>query len=275
MEGIAFGLTAMVLIGMSDFLGARSSGRSTAMQTVNAAFWAGALAALVVAPFTGSITAVDMAKGAISGVAVTGALWTLWRGYVVSTMGITAPIAAVTGAVLPVLVDVSRGEGPGALGSIGMAVGVASLLLTSWSRGDRSPIPGVAHGLAAGAMFAVMFVVGGDTSIDSGVWPIVAQRGTAGLIITATALLLRQKPLAAERDDVKWSSISGAAGAAGVGSIVLGAQRGPIGPVTVVGSLYPVVGIALNWILQGEKLRWWQVIGLIGAVTGVALIAAG
>ncbi len=273
MEGIAFGLAAMFLIGLSDFLGGRSSGRSTAMQTVNAAFWAGALLALVVAPFTGSITAVDMFKGAISGVAVTGALWTLWRGYVVSTMGITAPVAAVTGAVLPVLVDVSRGDGPGTLGVIGMALGVASLLLTSWQRGDRSPSLGIVHGLAAGAMFAVMFVVGGDTSIESGVWPIVAQRGTAGLIITILAIGMRQKPFA-ERDDVKWSSISGAAGAAGVGSIVLGAQRGPIGPVTVTGSLYPVVGIALNWLLQGERLRWWQVLGLFGAITGVALIAA-
>ncbi len=273
MEGIAFGLVAMFLIGVSDYLGAHASGRSTAMQTVNAAFWAGAVAALVVAPFTGSIIAVDMAKGAVSGVAVTGALWTLWRGYVVSTMGITAPIAAVTGAVLPVMFDVSRGEGPGTLGVIGMTIGVASLLLTSWSRGDRSPVRGILHGLIAGSMFAVMFVVSGDTSIDSGVWPIVAQRGTAGIIITITALLLRQ-PAFAGRYAVKWSSVSGVAGSAGVASIVLGAQRGPIGPVTVTGSLYPVVGIALIWILQGERLRWWQVIGLLGAVTGVAFIAA-
>jgi len=273
MEGIAFGLAAMCLIGISDYLGAHESGRSTAMQTVNAAFWAGAAIALVAAPFTGSITAADMAKGAISGVAVTGALWTLWRGYVVSTMGITAPVAAVTGATLPVLVDVSRGQGPGTLGVIGMTIGVTSLMLTSWNKGDGSPAPGILHGLAAGSMFAIMFVASGDTSIDSGVWPIVAQRGTAGIIITVTALLLRQPPLAG-RKAVKWSAVSGMAGAAGVGSIVLGAQRGPIGPVTVTGSLYPVVGIALNWILQGEKLRWWQVIGLFGAVTGVAFIAA-
>ncbi len=273
MEGIAFGLAAMVLIGISDYLGAHASGNSTAMQTVNAAFWAGAAIALVAAPFTGDITAVDMAKGALSGVAVTGALWTLWRGYVVSTMGITAPIAAVTGAVLPVLVDVSRGDGPGTIGTIGMALGVTSLLLTSWSPSERSPAQGIIHGLVAGSMFAVMFVASGDTSIESGVWPIVAQRGTAGVIITITAVLLR-KPVFAGRDDVKWSSISGMAGAAGVGSIVLGAQRGPIGPVTVTGSLYPVVGIALTWLLKGEKLRWWQVIGLVGAVGGVALIAA-
>ncbi len=274
MEGIAFGLAATFLIGISDYLGAHASGRSTAMQAVNAAFWAGAAAALVVAPFSGSISTVDMVKGAVSGVAVTGALWTLWRGYVVSTMGVTAPIAAVTGAVLPVMFDVSRGEGPGALGAIGMAIGVASLLLTSWSGGDRSPARGILHGLAAGSMFAVALVVSGDTSIDSGVWPIVAQRGTAGIIITVTAMFLRKPPFAA-RYAVKWSSISGIAGSAGVASIVLGAQRGPIGPVAVTGSLYPVVGIALLWILQGERLRWWQVIGLLGAVTGVAFIAVG
>ncbi len=273
MEGITFGLAAMVLIGVSDFLGAHASSRSTAMQTINAAFWAGAIAALAIAPFTGSIIADDMIKGVVSGVAVTGALWTLWRGYVVSSMGVTAPVAAVAGAALPVLVDVSRGEGPGTLGTVGMVAGVASLLLTSWTRSEQSPAKGIAHGLAAGSMFAVMFVVGGDTSVDSGVWPIVSQRATAGVLVTMAALAMRQSPFAG-RDAVKWSSISGVAGSAGVASIVLGAQRGPIGPVTVTGSLYPVVGIALNWMIRGERLRWWQVIGLLGAIGGVALIAA-
>ena len=78
---IVLGLLASLLIGGSDFLGAHSTGRTTALQTTTAAFLGGAIAALMYSPVLGTPSARDLLLGALSGVLVAVALTTLWRAY--------------------------------------------------------------------------------------------------------------------------------------------------------------------------------------------------
>ena len=92
---ILLGLLASLLIGVSDFLGARSAGRSTALQTTTAAFLGGGVVALLYSPLLGTATAEDLARGAASGVALAVALTTLWRAYTFSSIGVAAPSTAL------------------------------------------------------------------------------------------------------------------------------------------------------------------------------------
>jgi drug/metabolite transporter (DMT)-like permease len=41
----------------------------------------------------------------------------------------------------------------------------------------------------------------------------------------------------------------------------------------VAGSMYPAVAIGLAWLFMGQVLTPRQILGLIGALVGVALIA--
>ena len=111
---ILYGVAAAILIGFSDTFGSQSSRRSSALQAVTAAFWAAAIGALLVAPFTGEARGDDLLLGAVSGLAAAAALTTLWRAYAISAVGVGAPIAAVVGGVAPVLYDAARGDAPGA-----------------------------------------------------------------------------------------------------------------------------------------------------------------
>jgi len=43
----------------------------------------------------------------------------------------------------------------------------------------------------------------------------------------------------------------------------------------VLGSLYPVVTVLLAGVVHGERLRSVQTVGVVGALAGVVLIAAG
>ena len=43
--------------------------------------------------------------------------------------------------------------------------------------------------------------------------------------------------------------------------------------VIVAGSMYPAVVVALAWAFLGERLRSRQVIGIVAALVGVALIS--
>ena len=56
---------------------------------------------------------------------------------------------------------------------------------------------------------------------------------------------------------------------------VLAAARGLLSLVSVLGSLYPVVTVVLARVVLDERLARWQLVGVAGALTGVALISLG
>ena len=269
---ILFGLLASVLIGTSDFLGARSSGKTTALQTTTAAFLGGAVFAALYSPFLGTPSVHDLAFGALSGLAVFVALTTLWWAYARSSIGVAAPIAAVVSTVLPVLYGAVRGEVPGVLGWLGMVVGAMALMLTSWAPGRADVRGGVLLGGLAGVGFAAMVLLAVNTSEDSGTWPVVSQRATAFVVAVVVGVVSGRRPFA-DITSVRWSLLAGMFGASGVAAVVYGGQRGPVAPVVVAGSMYPAVAIGLAWIFMQQRLTQRQVLGLAMALAGVALIS--
>jgi len=273
---VLFGLLAALLIGSSDFLGARTAGRTTALQTTTAAFLGGAVAVAIYSPLLGSPSVDDLWSGALSGVAAAIALTTLWLGYARSSIGIAAPVAAVVSTVLPVLYEAVRGQSPGWLGWSGVTVGVVALLLTSWNPrrvdGAESVRVGVALGALAGVAFAAMFLIAISTSEESGTWPVASQRLTAFAVAVAIGLATGRRPFA-DLGSTRWSVLAGVLGASGVAATVYGGQRGPVAPIIVAGSMYPAVAVGLAWIFLHQRLTDRQVAGLVAALVGVALIA--
>ncbi len=270
---VLLGLLASLCIGTSDFLGARTAGRTTPLQTTTAAFLGGAVMVAVYSPLLGSPSQRDLWLGAASGVAAFIALTTLWWGYSRSSIGVAAPMAAVVSTVLPVFYDAARGTSPGTIGWCGVAIGVSALVLTSWAPGSKDVVGGIVLGGLAGVAFAAMFLIAVASSEDAGTWPVVSQRATAFVVAVAAGIATGRRPFA-DLASVRWSALAGAFGATGVAAVVYGGQRGPIAPVVVAGSMYPAVVIALAWIFLRQALAGRQVVGLAAALLGVALIAA-
>ncbi len=273
---VVYGLLAALLIGSSDFLGARSAGRTTALQTTTAAFLGGAIAVAAFSPALGTPVASDLGLGALSGVAAAVALTALWQGYARSSIGVAAPVAAVLSTCLPVVYEAVRGDAPGRLGWAGLAVGVLALLLTSWNprhsdTGDEVRA-GVLLGAVAGVAFAAMWVIAISTSEDSGTWPVATQRLTAFALAVGFGLSTGRRPFA-DLASVQWSLLAGVFGACGVASTVYGGQRGPVAPVIVAASMYPAVAVGLAWLFMRQRLSGRQISGLVAALIGVALIS--
>jgi drug/metabolite transporter (DMT)-like permease len=269
---VLFGLLASVCIGTSDFLGARSAGRTTALQATTAAFLGGAVLVLIYSPFLGHPSVRDLGFGAASGIAAFVALTTLWRAYARSSIGLAAPIAAVVSTVLPVLFDAARGTVPGPFGWSGMVVGSIAIVLTSWVPGAVGRRDGIVLGAAAGVAFAAMFLLAVETSEGAGTWPVVSQRFVAFGLAALVTLGTRRR-LVGDIGSTVWSVLAGAVGATGVASVVYGGQRGPIAPVVVAGSMYPAVAVTLAWMFMRQGLQRRQVLGIAAACVGVALIA--
>ena len=58
-------------------------------------------------------------------------------------------------------------------------------------------------------------------------------------------------------------------------AVNLAAQRGPLGPVAVAGSMFPAMTVLLVTTVDKEPLRWWQAIGVVVSLVAVALITLG
>jgi drug/metabolite transporter (DMT)-like permease len=197
-------------------------------------------------------------------------------------MSVVAPIAAC-GAVVPVLVAPLRGERPSALAVPGIVAAVAGVVLVSRSPHPRrrpggQPARVLALALGAALGFGLYFVfvdAGTATAGASPLWVVAGGRASSLLVLVAIAL-------AGRRAEAAWPGRRivpvGLVGIADTGAnllFALAATSGNLAVVGVLGSLYPVATVVLaRWLLR-ERLSAGQNAGVLLALTGVGLLAAG
>jgi len=219
----------------------------------------------------------DYAWGVFAGVGGIVGLAAFYRGLAVGAMGIVGPIAA-TGAVVPVVYGVVRGERPAALQALGIAVAVIGVVAAS-----LEPLSeGVGRKLATGVGFALIAAFGFGCSIlglnrvsQAGVvWGTLTLRLTVVPILLLVALVVR--PSTARLRPVLPLLV--AVGLFDTGANLLygaSARHGLISVVSVLASLYPVVLLGLAYLLLHERISRPQLAGVALALAGVALISVG
>jgi drug/metabolite transporter (DMT)-like permease len=202
----------------------------------------------------------------------------LYRGMAVGTVSIVAPISA-TGAALPVIVGVLRGERATPLQTVGIVLALVGIVLASRSpeAPDDSPHKRVASGvgfaLLAALGFGGFFVLLHEASTRDVLWAATIQRVTGVCIVLLLAMWQRQQLLVGWR----WFGRLAPIGALDTGANVLYAYASVVGLVSlaaVMASLFPVVTVILARIVLNERLAVTQTIGVACALVGVAFIAA-
>ena len=261
-----------------------------------------ALSPLVLLVDPGRWSVRDATIGALAGIAMMLGLVQLYRGYAVARMGIVAPSSSVLAAAVPVLVDLGRGVRPGALATVGVLVGLAALALTGYVPGGAGSVRlGVALGVGSGLAFGVAFTVMGEASAEAGLTPIVTQRA-AGLVMLSVAGLATRLPrtpsvtgaapappptlrttpprlpapfFAPRGAALGWTLGAGAIGICALGSMQLALRDGDSGIVSVAASQFGTAAVVLSVLFNGERMRWWQAVGVAATALGVALLSLG
>ncbi|MDE0614027.1 MAG: DMT family transporter [bacterium] len=273
---VLLGALASALIGVSDYFGRYCSRRAHAMTTVGTAFVGGlgiTMVLLLIVP--SAITAVDLLLGAASGVLIAIALSAMWHSLAVSSSAIASPIVAAFTALGPLIYGFATGERPTQLANVGIAVAVFGLLLAVIVPQSVTNVgTGIAYAVLGGLAFTALIVLLDRTSVDSGMWPAVTQRAAA-LVVMLLVTRASRIPQILPRSLRLAALAGGIAGGSGMASFIAGVQRGPIGEVSVAGSLYPVVTIALAVILDDDTLRWWQAVGIAAVLAGTTMITIG
>ena len=275
---VLLGLLAALAVGSSDFLGGLGSRRAEPVVVTASSNLVGFVMALTVAAIVGGdLTLVDVAWGTLGGVGVAIGLVSLYTGYAKARVSVAAPVAGVGAAALPVMTESVLGnEDLSARGTTGVVLGLLAIGLVSIARSDQEGTIGASllYGLGGAIGIGLLLLCLSHTSDDSGLWPVVAARGS-GFVALAAVMAATRTRAAVPRAVVP--HIIGIAVLITAGNtLFLAATRaGSTSVAAVLTSLFPAVTVFWAWTVFREPLRAIQLFGLAVALVAVSLIAAG
>jgi drug/metabolite transporter (DMT)-like permease len=277
---LALALTSSLCWGVSDFVGGVQSRRMPLLVVMLITQWVGLIGLLVLLGLrgTGPPEIAKLVPAALAGTAGLAALAAFYRGLAIGTMSIVAPIAA-TGVAVPVIVGVAGGDRPGGLQVAGLVAATIGVVLAS-REGDASSASAARKRLSIGlALIAALgfgsFFVGLRISARTDVlWALLAARATgcACLLLLAARSRVRVTGLGVS---LPLLMLAGLLDLSANATYALATRHGLLSVVAVASSLYPLATVALARLVLKERVRRVQEFGIVMAVLGVILLAAG
>lgn len=297
---VVLALGAGVLWGLGDFLGGLASRRLPTGLVLLAGQLVGLLTFLVVVARPGLTSTLlhlpdsTLAVAAGAGVTWLGGLACFYRGCVVGSMAVVAPLAAA-GVVVPVLLGLADGGSPGALRLGGIVAAVAGVVLCSTSatsgpdtvRGPAARRAGRAaasYGLGAALCFGIELALlnrlSAAASPDASM--LVVRGAALAVLVVALAvpvvrrrrahLLSRGRPPLTRGLALVVLAV-GVTDVAAMALFVRSGEMGSLPVVAVLASLYPAVTVALGRVVEGDPVRRAQRLGLAAVLVGASLVA--
>lgn len=277
-------LVSSVFIGSADFFGGRASRTANGIQVATFVAIVGLPLTLVVAAAYGAeaITRSDVMWSSLAGAAVAAGLGCFYLGMGRGLISIVAPIAAVTGAVIPVAYGLVQGERPGTLAVVGLVIAFVAVAVVSLAPSEQHPEtnvgvgPGViALALTSGLFFGAFYIAFSRVSEDAGLWPITIQRSASIVVLVTLSLILVRQPLVGVRRLLRIVLLIAVLEVAATVPLLLALQRGPVAIASVLASLYPVTTVLLAAFVLRERLSRLQRVGVGCALVSVALVSSG
>ena len=136
-------------------------------------------------------------------------------------------------------------------------------------------VTGIVVGCIAGTGFGFAFVLLALTNDAAGLAPVPIQRLSGLLFLTLMSPLIKAPWISTRPPGRNYAVATGLAAGLAMGLLQLGYRHGEAGPVSVAASQFAAATVLISAIVNGERLRWWQGLGLGLASLGVALMAVG
>lgn len=273
---ILLAVLAPIIIGFADHNGVNLTRRDQRPMTLVLWIYVSSVPFTAIAALAlgGSPAGADLAYGSLAGVFAATALLSLYRGYSVSGVGVVAPVAAVTGAVVPIGAATILSGFPSAVVQSGLVVGVAALWLIGFERsGTVVDRPGLVYGTLAGVLFGMMSVMLGLTAEDSGIVPLLAAR----IVSVPLLLVILRARKVSPKPGRNWTGslvVIGLSAALGASAFTIAAQRN-----LAVAGLFMQMAYGFTLVFQvlfaGERFTHQQVVGFLLAIASLSMISLG
>jgi drug/metabolite transporter (DMT)-like permease len=274
---ILLGLISALSWGSGDFFGGLSSRRIGPYLAVLYAE-AGGLALLLVAlPVVGEpmppIGALWM-PAAVGGVGCL-ALVLLYKAMIGGKMSIAAPISALLGVILPIVVGIFTDGLPGALKLMGFGFALAAIWLISKSdkpgRQSAAQLAELRLPFLAGLGFGLYFILMHFATQTATLWPLAAAR-TGGTLVILAYVLWQRMPLGVPPAVMPIVGVAGLLDVGGNLFYILAGQVGRMDVAAVLASLYPGATIFLAWLFLKERIGRAQALGIGAALAAIVLM---
>lgn len=279
MNPVLWALVSSGAFGLSDFVGGAASRRAPALQIVLISYpVSAALIVLLACIVGGEPTTESLLWGAASGAVMAAAMWSFYWALAHGPMSVVSPLTAVIVTILPVSVGLLQGERNSVAAMVGVAVAIVAVLLVSKEPrrtgfdGRRMTMRILLVTAAAGFAFGFSFIFTGQIASGTGLWPLVAARSTATVVILAAAVASRQ--VRAPRGMALAGAVTvGALDVVANTAMLFAFQEGTLSLGSAVIALYPAVTVILAICILRERVTWWQTLGLVLAAASVFVIS--
>ena len=287
--GILLGVLTALTWGSSDFLARFATHRMGTLRTMLYMQFIGLILLTIALPWLGGWGHLadgsgwqPWAWGALAGSVNAVSTLSLYRSFEIGKMAVVAPLSA-SYPVLSVSLSLFSGERLSAARAVGIACTMLGVLFVAG--GERPPDEndaeamrrsgkGIGWALSSAVGFGVLFWLLGTHVIPrvgapQTVWMI---RLTCTVIVTAIILLARQ-PIGLPRN-TRWMSLG--MGAGDTSAFVLsnrGMQIEQVAVISVLGSLYGAVTVALAAVVLREHVSRWQWAGIAAIFSGIYLMS--
>ena len=279
---IVLALFASLFIGISDFLGGTVSRTRSPLETSLVLFLAALVTLVPIAILLGAsdLTVHDLGLGAVSGLTTSVAYVGFFAAIGHGRISIVAPISAAVTALLPAIAGIAGGNTLSTLARWGVLCALLAIPLVAYETEDGDAERRLVHWPAGarvdplrGRLWVLLHLHRTHTSqrgtvADGGHPRSWGSRSSFPSPLAATRCP-RSPPYRASPSRAAWRWASPTP------ALTTALQRGPLTVASVLGNLYPLVTIALGVSILGERVRLWHAAGILLAVAGVAMIAAG
>lgn len=271
---VIFGLFSALSWGTGDFCGGVATKRSPGYSVVMVAEFVGAVMLIGLALITGEPwpTSQSLLIALVAGLAGVVGLGALYQGLAIGKMGVVAPLSAIVGGAVPIIVALFTEGWPSITQFAGFGIALVAVWLLAGTGEFRVNRREIMLALIAGLGFGFYFVLIAQASTEHVFWPLSIARTAAGLAFLLFILITRH-PVLPGRNALGLSSLAGLADAGGNLFFALAAQSGRLDVAAVVASLYPGVTVTSACFVLHERLTRLQIIGIVAALIAVVLIA--
>jgi drug/metabolite transporter (DMT)-like permease len=278
---LIYSLASAASWGVSDFLGGLQTRRLPVLGVLAVSQPAGLILIALFIVFTGadSISAGKLAIAFLAGAASLGGLAAFYSAMAMGTVSVVAPIAAL-GVVVPVVFGLIEGDSPGPLQLAGLVPAIAGVVVLTYEERPehvetaRTARLSIVLAIVAGLGFGIFFTGLDAAAADRPGWAILAVR-VGGVATVLVALLATRPRLDGVRAAWRVLIVIGVFDVSATALFAIASTKGVLPVVAVGGSMYPAFTVALAHSVLGERLAALQWTGVVLALAGVGMIAAG
>lgn len=272
---VVYGLSSAAAWGAGDFTGGLATKKSRVHGVIFFSQIIGLL--LLVAMALGLNEAIpdggSLFYGGCAGICGVLGLMALYRGLATGSMGIVAPLSAVVTALLPICFSFFNEGLPKPIQLAGFGVALLAVWLLSHDGTSAGFKFGELHlPLVAGVGFGLFFIFIDKSSTSAVYWPLVSARCTA-ILLTGILLAFTGGNRLPKGPSLPLILLTGLLDAGGNAFFALATRIGRLDISAVLSSLYPAATVLLAWAILKEKIHQRQWVGVICAMTALAMIA--